>query len=164
MEVPAGFGVVPTDPSPNPAQVNLVGTFNVIRLSAQLMSRNAPDADGHRGLLVNTASVAAFEGQVRHPLDPCGHRRGAQSPPKQPHDFPQVGQAAYSASKGGIVGMTLPIARDLAPLGIRVVTIAPGKGELLGRWAGGAPPVLTPLFGVPQACSPRRCWPLCPRR
>ncbi|XP_068854168.1 3-hydroxyacyl-CoA dehydrogenase type-2 isoform X2 [Aphelocoma coerulescens] len=80
--------------------VNLVGTFNVIRLSAQLMSQNKPDADGHRGLLVNTASVAAFEGQV--------------------------GQAAYSASKGGIVGMTLPIARDLAPLGIRVVTIAPG--------------------------------------
>ncbi|XP_025935281.1 3-hydroxyacyl-CoA dehydrogenase type-2 isoform X4 [Apteryx rowi] len=80
--------------------VNLVGTFNVIRLSARLMSRNAPDADGHRGLVVNTASVAAFEGQV--------------------------GQAAYAASKGGIVGMTLPIARDLAPLGIRVVTIAPG--------------------------------------
>ncbi|KAM6995797.1 3-hydroxyacyl-CoA dehydrogenase type-2 [Passerculus sandwichensis] len=80
--------------------VNLVGTFNVIRLSAQLMSHNKPDADGHRGLMVNTASVAAFEGQV--------------------------GQAAYSASKGGIVGMTLPIARDLAPLGIRVVTIAPG--------------------------------------
>uniref|UniRef100_A0A8B9G649 3-hydroxyacyl-CoA dehydrogenase type-2 n=1 Tax=Amazona collaria TaxID=241587 RepID=A0A8B9G649_9PSIT len=80
--------------------VNLVGTFNVIRLSAQLMSQNKPDADGHRGLVVNTASVAAFEGQV--------------------------GQAAYSASKGGIVGMTLPIARDLAPLGIRVVTIAPG--------------------------------------
>ncbi|NXK70885.1 HCD2 dehydrogenase, partial [Sylvietta virens] len=81
--------------------VNLVGTFNVIRLSAQLMSHNKPDADGHRGLVVNTASVAAFEGQV--------------------------GQAAYSASKGGIVGMTLPIARDLAPLGIRVVTIAPGR-------------------------------------
>ncbi|XP_050187121.1 3-hydroxyacyl-CoA dehydrogenase type-2 isoform X2 [Myiozetetes cayanensis] len=80
--------------------VNLVGTFNVIRLSAQLMSQNQPDPDGHRGLVVNTASVAAFEGQV--------------------------GQAAYSASKGGIVGMTLPIARDLAPLGIRVVTIAPG--------------------------------------
>ncbi|XP_074387376.1 3-hydroxyacyl-CoA dehydrogenase type-2 [Zonotrichia albicollis] len=80
--------------------VNLVGTFNVIRLSAQLMSHNKPDTDGHRGLVVNTASVAAFEGQV--------------------------GQAAYSASKGGIVGMTLPIARDLAPLGIRVVTIAPG--------------------------------------
>ncbi|NXL68741.1 HCD2 dehydrogenase, partial [Chordeiles acutipennis] len=64
------------------------------------MSQNKPDPDGHRGLMVNTASVAAFEGQV--------------------------GQAAYSASKGGIVGMTLPIARDLAPLGIRVVTIAPG--------------------------------------
>ncbi|XP_064295737.1 3-hydroxyacyl-CoA dehydrogenase type-2 [Phalacrocorax carbo] len=80
--------------------VNLVGTFNVIRLCARLMSQNKPDADGHRGLVVNTASVAAFEGQV--------------------------GQAAYSASKGGIVGMTLPIARDLAPLGIRVVTIAPG--------------------------------------
>ncbi|NWU73891.1 HCD2 dehydrogenase, partial [Pterocles burchelli] len=64
------------------------------------MSQNNPDADGHRGLVVNTASVAAFEGQV--------------------------GQAAYSASKGGIVSMTLPIARDLAPLGIRVVTIAPG--------------------------------------
>ncbi|KAM9167070.1 3-hydroxyacyl-CoA dehydrogenase type-2 [Mergus octosetaceus] len=80
--------------------VNLVGTFNVTRLSARLMSQNPPDPDGHRGLVVNTASVAAFEGQV--------------------------GQAAYSASKGGIVGMTLPIARDLAPLGIRVVTIAPG--------------------------------------
>ncbi|XP_053908151.1 3-hydroxyacyl-CoA dehydrogenase type-2 [Cuculus canorus] len=80
--------------------VNLVGTFNVTRLSSRLMSRNEPDPDGHRGLVVNTASVAAFEGQV--------------------------GQAAYSASKGGIVGMTLPIARDLAPLGIRVVTIAPG--------------------------------------
>ncbi|NXC48109.1 HCD2 dehydrogenase, partial [Penelope pileata] len=64
------------------------------------MSKNPPDPDGHRGLVVNTASVAAFEGQV--------------------------GQAAYSASKGGIVAMTLPIARDLAPLGIRVVTIAPG--------------------------------------
>ncbi|XP_075772075.1 3-hydroxyacyl-CoA dehydrogenase type-2 isoform X1 [Pelodiscus sinensis] len=80
--------------------VNIAGTFNVIRLSAGEMGRNSPDADGHRGVIVNTASVAAFEGQV--------------------------GQAAYSASKGGIVGMTLPIARDLAPMGIRVVTIAPG--------------------------------------
>lgn len=80
--------------------VNLVGTFNVTRLSARLMSSNSPDPDGHRGLVVNTASVAAYEGQV--------------------------GQAAYSASKGGIVAMTLPIARDLAPVGIRVVTIAPG--------------------------------------
>nr|XP_020667729.1 3-hydroxyacyl-CoA dehydrogenase type-2 [Pogona vitticeps] len=88
--------------------VNLIGTFNVIRLSAGEMGKNKPDADGHRGVIINTASVAAFEGQV--------------------------GQAAYSASKGGIVSMTLPIARDLAPMGIRVVTIAPGLFEtpLLG--------------------------------
>ncbi|XP_068190041.1 3-hydroxyacyl-CoA dehydrogenase type-2 isoform X2 [Antennarius striatus] len=80
--------------------VNIAGTFNVIRLAAGAMVNNQPDADGHRGCIINTASVAAFDGQV--------------------------GQAAYSASKGGIVGMTLPIARDLAPMGIRVVTIAPG--------------------------------------
>ena len=85
--------------------VNLVGTFNVIRLAAQAMSENEsltdPDRDtGDRGVIVNTASVAAFDGQI--------------------------GQAAYSASKGGIVGMTLPIARDLASIGIRVCTIAPG--------------------------------------
>ena len=81
-------------------QVNLIGTFNCIRLAAALMAKNAPGADGERGVVINTASVAAFDGQI--------------------------GQAAYSASKGGIVGMTLPIARDLAELGIRVVTIAPG--------------------------------------
>uniref|UniRef100_V9LAI2 3-hydroxyacyl-CoA dehydrogenase type-2 n=1 Tax=Callorhinchus milii TaxID=7868 RepID=V9LAI2_CALMI len=80
--------------------VNLAGTFNVIRLAVAEMGKNEPNADGQRGVIVNTASVAAFDGQV--------------------------GQAAYSASKGGIVGMTLPIARDLAPQGIRVVTIAPG--------------------------------------
>ncbi|XP_066962796.1 3-hydroxyacyl-CoA dehydrogenase type-2 [Macrobrachium rosenbergii] len=80
--------------------VNLCGTFNVIRLSVGLMGENVPNADGQRGVIVNTASVAAFDGQI--------------------------GQAAYSASKGGIVGMTLPIARDLAPMGIRVCTIAPG--------------------------------------
>jgi len=80
--------------------VNLIGTFNCIRLTAALMARHAPGADGERGVIVNTASVAAFDGQI--------------------------GQAAYSASKGGIVGMTLPVARDLAELGIRVVTIAPG--------------------------------------
>jgi NAD(P)-dependent dehydrogenase (short-subunit alcohol dehydrogenase family) len=80
--------------------VNLVGTFNVIRLAAQAMSeREVPEGE-ERGVIVNTASVAAFDGQI--------------------------GQAAYSASKGGIVGMTLPIARDLASYGIRVVTIAPG--------------------------------------
>ena len=89
-------------------QVNLIGTFNCIRLAAAHMARNAPTADGERGVVVNTASVAAFDGQI--------------------------GQAAYSASKGGIVGMTLPVARDLAELGIRVVTIAPGIFEtpLLG--------------------------------
>jgi NAD(P)-dependent dehydrogenase (short-subunit alcohol dehydrogenase family) len=88
--------------------VNLIGTFNCIRLTAAHMAQNAPSRDGERGVVINTASVAAFDGQI--------------------------GQAAYSASKGGIVGMTLPVARDLAELGIRVVTIAPGIFEtpLLG--------------------------------
>jgi 3-hydroxyacyl-CoA dehydrogenase/3-hydroxy-2-methylbutyryl-CoA dehydrogenase len=81
-------------------QVNSVGTFNVIRLSVGLIGDNEPNEDGERGVIVNTASVAAFDGQV--------------------------GQAAYSASKGAIVGMTLPIARDLSEQGIRVCTIAPG--------------------------------------
>ncbi|HEY8490939.1 MAG TPA: 3-hydroxyacyl-CoA dehydrogenase [Dehalococcoidia bacterium] len=81
-------------------QVNLIGTFNVIRLAAARMATNEPNAEGERGVVVNTASVAAFDGQI--------------------------GQAAYSASKAGVVGMTLPVARDLARLGIRVVTIAPG--------------------------------------
>jgi 3-hydroxyacyl-CoA dehydrogenase / 3-hydroxy-2-methylbutyryl-CoA dehydrogenase len=85
-------------------QVNLIGTFNCIRLAAPHMAKNTPTAgDGERGVVINTASVAAFDGQI--------------------------GQAAYSASKGGIVGMTLPVARDLAELGIRVVTIAPGIFE-----------------------------------
>jgi NAD(P)-dependent dehydrogenase (short-subunit alcohol dehydrogenase family) len=84
-------------------QINLIGTFNCIRLAAALMAKNAPTADGERGVVINTASVAAYDGQI--------------------------GQAAYSASKGGVVGMTLPIARDLAELGIRVVTIAPGIFE-----------------------------------
>ncbi len=80
-------------------QVNLVGTFNVVRLAAAAMDRNEPD-EGEKGVIVNTASIAGYEGQV--------------------------GQAAYSASKGGIIGMTLPIARDLARHHIRVCTIAPG--------------------------------------
>jgi NAD(P)-dependent dehydrogenase (short-subunit alcohol dehydrogenase family) len=80
--------------------VNLIGTFNCIRLAAAIMARNEPTRDGERGVVINTASVAAFDGQI--------------------------GQAAYSASKGGIVGLTLPVARDLAEVGIRVVTIAPG--------------------------------------
>jgi 3-hydroxyacyl-CoA dehydrogenase/3-hydroxy-2-methylbutyryl-CoA dehydrogenase len=81
-------------------EVNTMGTFNVIRLSADRMSTIEPDEDGGRGVIVNTASVAAYDGQI--------------------------GQAAYAASKGAIVGMTLPIARDLASMGIRVNTIAPG--------------------------------------
>ncbi|MCG8439563.1 3-hydroxyacyl-CoA dehydrogenase [Alcanivorax sp. S6407] len=81
-------------------QINLIGTFNVTRLAAAAMAENEPGEDNERGLVVNTASVAAFDGQV--------------------------GQVAYSATKGAVVGMTLPIARDLAPLGIRCNTIAPG--------------------------------------
>ncbi len=81
-------------------QVNLVGTLNVIRLAVEAMAGNAPNEEGERGVVINTSSIAAFDGQI--------------------------GQAAYSASKGGIVGMTLPIARECADYGIRVVTIAPG--------------------------------------
>lgn len=84
-------------------QVNLVGTFNVVRLVAAAMARNASNADGERGVIVNTASIAAYEGQI--------------------------GQAAYAASKAGVAGMTLPLARDLAQHGIRVVAIAPGTFE-----------------------------------
>jgi len=80
--------------------INLIGSFNMIRLAATAMSKNEPEATGERGVLISTASVAAFDGQI--------------------------GQAAYAASKGGVVGMTLPIARDLARNGIRNVTIAPG--------------------------------------
>lgn len=81
-------------------QVNLIGTFNVIRLAAAVMATNEPNEGAERGVIINTASVAAFDGQI--------------------------GQAAYSASKGGVVGMTLPIAREFARFGIRVMTIAPG--------------------------------------
>jgi len=80
--------------------VNLIGSFNMIRLAADAMSKNEPETTGERGVMISTASVAAYDGQI--------------------------GQAAYSASKGGIVGMTLPIARDLARSGIRNMTIAPG--------------------------------------
>ena len=80
--------------------INLVGTFNVLRLAAAAIAKTAPLDDGERGVIVNTASVAAFDGQI--------------------------GQIAYAASKAGVVGMTLPAARDLAPVGIRVCTIAPG--------------------------------------
>jgi short-subunit dehydrogenase len=92
--------------------INLIGTFNMIRLASEAMSKNDAEPTGERGVLINTASVAAYDGQI--------------------------GQAAYAASKAGVVGMTLPVARDLAPLGIRCVTIAPG---IFG----------TPMiFGMPQ--------------
>jgi 3-hydroxyacyl-CoA dehydrogenase/3-hydroxy-2-methylbutyryl-CoA dehydrogenase len=84
----------------NVVKVNLIGSFNVLRLAADSMSANEPDAGGERGVCVNTASIAAYDGQI--------------------------GQAAYAASKGGIVGMTLPAARDMASRGVRVMTLAPG--------------------------------------
>lgn len=90
----------PLDQFARGIQVNLIGSFNCIRLAAQAMTANEPDAEGERGVIINTASVAAFDGQI--------------------------GQASYSASKAGVAGMTLPIARELARSGIRCVTIAPG--------------------------------------
>ncbi|MFZ5492439.1 MAG: SDR family NAD(P)-dependent oxidoreductase [Pseudomonadota bacterium] len=93
-------GPMPLEQFARTIQINLIGTFNLVRLAASHMQNNAPRADGERGVIVNTASVAAFDGQI--------------------------GQAAYSASKGGVVGMTLPLAREFARHGIRVVSIAPG--------------------------------------
>jgi NAD(P)-dependent dehydrogenase (short-subunit alcohol dehydrogenase family) len=83
--------------------INLIGTFNMIRLAAEAMMKETPDAEGERGVIINTASVAAFDGQI--------------------------GQAAYAASKGGVAALTLPVARELAQHGIRVMTIAPGIFE-----------------------------------
>jgi NAD(P)-dependent dehydrogenase (short-subunit alcohol dehydrogenase family) len=93
-------GIQPLDHFTRVIHVNLVGTFNAIRLAAAAMATNAPAENGERGVIVNTASVAAFDGQI--------------------------GQAAYSASKGGVVALTLPIAREFARIGVRVMTIAPG--------------------------------------
>lgn len=105
-------GAHPLDLFQKVIAINLVGSFNMLRLAAEAMEKNTPEPTGERGIIINTASVAAYEGQV--------------------------GQAAYSASKGGVVGMTLPIARDLARSGIRCNTIAPG---IFG----------TPMmFGMPQ--------------
>jgi NAD(P)-dependent dehydrogenase (short-subunit alcohol dehydrogenase family) len=100
MKTTGKAGPMPLDMFEMVIRINLIGTFNVIRLAATQMLKNTPNADGERGVLISTASVAAFDGQI--------------------------GQVAYSASKGGVVGMTLPIARDLARDGIRCVTIAPG--------------------------------------
>ena len=106
-------GAHPLDMFQKVISINLIGSFNMMRVASEAMSKNEPEPTGERGVLINTASVAAYDGQI--------------------------GQAAYSASKAGVVGMTLPIARDLAPLGIRCCTIAPG---IFG----------TPMiFGMPQA-------------
>lgn len=105
-------GPMPLSQFETTIRVNLCGSFNVAKAGAAIMQGLAAGADGERGVIVNTASVAAFEGQI--------------------------GQAAYSASKGGIVGMTLPMARELARVGIRVVTIAPGI--FMTPMAGGMPP------------------------
>src|SRR5690554_4263008 len=103
-------------------RINLLGSFNMLRLVTAVMAEGAANADGERGVIINTASVAAFDGQI--------------------------GQAAYSASKGGVVGMTLPIARDLGPLGIRVMTIAPGIMDT--PLLDAAPPELKEALGKIQ--------------
>jgi NAD(P)-dependent dehydrogenase (short-subunit alcohol dehydrogenase family) len=113
MKTTSKGGPMPLEIFAKVIEINLVGTFNVLRLCATQMAKNTPGPDGERGVIVNTASVAAFDGQI--------------------------GQAAYSASKGGIVAMTLPIAREFARMGVRVMTIAPGTFD-------------TPLlFGLPEA-------------
>jgi len=100
MRIVSKMGPHPLDVFKTVIDINLVGTFNVMRFAANVMAQNAPNDGGERGVLINTASVAAYDGQI--------------------------GQIAYAASKAAIVGMTLPAARDLAKLGIRCVTIAPG--------------------------------------
>jgi NAD(P)-dependent dehydrogenase (short-subunit alcohol dehydrogenase family) len=120
-------------------RVNLIGTFNVLRLSANAMAAGEPDAEGERGAVVMTASIAAFDGQI--------------------------GQTAYSASKGGVAGLTLPAARDLARLGIRVCTIAPGLFDtplLAGlpqesRDALGASIPFPPRLGRPEEYAKLAC-------
>ena len=107
--------------------INLIGTFNMTRLAAAAMTKNAPNDEGERGVIVNTASVAAFDGQI--------------------------GQAAYSASKAGVAGMTLPMARDLARSGIRVMTIAPGLFET--PMVGQIPPEIAESLGKMVPFPPR---------
>jgi NAD(P)-dependent dehydrogenase (short-subunit alcohol dehydrogenase family) len=132
-------GAAALQPFETVIRVNLIGTFNVLRLSAAAMSLGDPDAEGERGAVVMTASVAAFDGQI--------------------------GQAAYSASKGGVVGLTLPAARDLARQGIRVCTIAPGLFDtplLAGlpeesRQALGAQVPFPPRLGRPEEYARLAC-------
>lgn len=120
-------GVHPLNEFNRVIQINLVGTFNVIRLTVEKMVGNEPNDQGERGVIVSTASAAAFEGQI--------------------------GQAAYSASKGGVVGMTLPIARELAAHGIRVATVAPGL--FLTPMAGGLPDAVVEALGKSVPFPPR---------
>jgi NAD(P)-dependent dehydrogenase (short-subunit alcohol dehydrogenase family) len=132
-------GAAQLQPFETVIRVNLIGTFNVLRLSAAAISRGEPDAEGERGAVVMTASVAAFDGQI--------------------------GQTAYSASKGGVVGLTLPAARDLARQGIRVCTIAPGLFDtplLAGlpeeaRQALGASVPFPPRLGRPEEYARLAC-------
>ena len=96
-------GAQPLDVFSRVVQINLIGTFNIVRLAVEQMIKNQPDANGERGVIINTGSVAAFDGQI--------------------------GQAAYSATKAGVVGMTLPIARECAEYGVRIMTVCPGIFE-----------------------------------
>ena len=123
----SGRGPHPLDAFETVIRINLIGSFNCIRLASIVMASNEANAGGERGVIINTASVAAFEGQI--------------------------GQAAYSASKGGIVGMTLPIARDLARYGIRVCTIAPGLFDT--PLLGGLPDAVRASLGA-QTPFPQR--------
>ncbi len=132
-------GAATLQPFESVIRVNLIGTYNVLRLSAAAMTAGEPDAEGERGAVVMTASVAAFDGQI--------------------------GQTAYSASKGGVVGLTLPAARDLARRGIRVCTIAPGLFDtplLAGlpeeaRQALGAQVPFPPRLGRPEEYARLAC-------
>ena len=120
-------GAHPLDAFKRTIDINLVGTFNVSRLAAVEMAKNEPESDGARGVIINTASVAAFDGQK--------------------------GQAAYAASKGGVVGMTLPMARDLAASGIRVMTIAPGI--FMTPMLAGLPEEVQAQLAADVPCPPR---------
>jgi len=132
-------GAAALQPFETVIRVNLIGTFNVLRLAAEAMAANDPDEEGERGAVVMTASIAAFDGQI--------------------------GQTAYSASKGGVVGLTLPAARDLARLGIRVCTIAPGLFDtplLAGlpeeaRQALGSQVPFPPRLGRPEEYAQLAC-------
>jgi NAD(P)-dependent dehydrogenase (short-subunit alcohol dehydrogenase family) len=139
QKVAGSKGPHPLLPFETIVQINLIGTFNVLRLAASAMLANEPGEDGERGVCVNTASIAAYDGQI--------------------------GQVAYAASKGGVVGLTLPAARDLAQSGIRVVTIAPGLFDtplLAGlpeehRQALGAQVPHPPRLGRPEEYAQLAC-------